>query len=51
MVDGRVQKVIAMRSMWDRASWLAAQVLLSRISADIVAMPAPIDQDDEVRVH
>jgi hypothetical protein len=40
-----------MRSMWDRASWLAAQVLLSRISADIVAMPAPIDQDDEVRVH
>jgi hypothetical protein len=29
----------------------AAQALLSRISADIVAMPAPLDQDDEVRVH
>jgi hypothetical protein len=51
IVDGKIRKVVAMRSMWDRSCWLAAQVMLSRISAEIASMPAPIDRDDELRVH
>jgi hypothetical protein len=34
---------------WWRRRSRGVQILLSRISADIVAMPAPIDRDDEVR--
>jgi hypothetical protein len=51
IVDGKVQKVVVMRNMWDRSSWLEAQALIARIFGQIIALSSPSNGDDEVRVH
>jgi hypothetical protein len=51
IVDGKVQKVIVLRNIWDRSSWLEAQALLARMFGQIIALSTPNNGDDEVRVH
>ena len=31
IVDGKVQKMVAMRNTWDRSRWIATQQVLARI--------------------
>jgi hypothetical protein len=50
VVDGKVQRMIVMRCMWDRSSWIASQQLLARMFTEIVAMPAAPHEHEE-RVH
>jgi hypothetical protein len=51
IVEGKVQKVIVLRNIWDRSCWLSAEEIMSKLCARIVDLPSPGSDDDEVRVH
>jgi hypothetical protein len=50
IVDGKVQKVVAMRNTWDRACWIDMQLMIARIFGQIADLPMTA-RDDEVRGH
>jgi hypothetical protein len=51
IMNGKIEKVVVLRNIWDRSSWLEAQALLARMFGQIIALSSPSNGDEEVRVH
>jgi hypothetical protein len=52
IVDGKVQKVVVLRNMWDRSCWLAVQQQIVRMFAEVSAMPnSPAEEETSVHIH